>query len=86
MCLAIPSKVVAIDKETNTVTLETLGVTRVASLDLMQEPVSVGEFVLLHVGFVMSKIDTESAELSLAAYQEMIAAMELEERESRGMD
>lgn len=86
MCLAIPSKVVAIDKETNTATLETLGVTRVASLDLMQESVSVGEFVLLHVGFVMSKIDTESAELSLAAYQEMIAAMELEERESRGMD
>ncbi|MBD5166957.1 MAG: HypC/HybG/HupF family hydrogenase formation chaperone [Helicobacter sp.] len=86
MCLAIPSKVVAIDKETNTATLETLGVTRVASLDLMQEPVSVGEFVLLHVGFVMSKIDTESAELSLSAYQEMIAAMESEERESRGMD
>lgn len=86
MCLAIPSKVVAIDKETNTATLETLGVTRVASLDLMQEPVFVGEFVLLHVGFVMSKIDTESAELSLAAYQEMIAAMENEERESRGMD
>lgn len=86
MCLAIPSKVVAIDKETNTATLETLGVTRTASLDLMQEPISVGEFVLLHVGFVMSKIDTQSAELSLAAYQEMIAAMELEERESRGMD
>ena len=86
MCLAIPSKVVAIDKETNTATLETLGVTRVASLDLMQEPVSVGEFVMLHVGFVMSKIDTESAELSLSAYQEMIAAMESEERESRGMD
>ncbi|MDE7448464.1 MAG: HypC/HybG/HupF family hydrogenase formation chaperone [Helicobacter sp.] len=86
MCLAIPSKIVAIDKETNTATLETLGVTRVASLDLMQEPVSVGEFVLLHVGFVMSKIDTESAELSLSAYQEMIAAMESEERESRGMD
>ena len=86
MCLASPSKVVAIDKETNTATLETLGVTRVASLDLMQEPVSVGEFVLLHVGFVMSKIDTESAELSLSAYQEMIAAMESEERESRGMD
>lgn len=86
MCLAIPSKVVAIDKETNTATLETLGVTRTASLDLMQEPVSVGEFVLLHVGFVMSKIDTQSAELSLSAYQEMIAAMELEERESRGMD
>ena len=86
MCLAIPSKVVAIDKETNTATLETLGVTRVASLDLMQEPVSVGEFVLLHVGFVMSKIDTESAELSLSAYQEMIAARESEERESRGMD
>lgn len=86
MCLAIPSKVIAIDTETNTATLETLGVTRTASLDLMQEPVAIGDFVLLHVGFVMSKIDTESAELSLAAYQEILAAMESEERELRGMD
>ena len=37
MCLAIPSKVIDINKETNIATLDTLGVTRKASLDLMQD-------------------------------------------------
>ena len=37
MCLAIPSKVISINKETNMATLDTLGVQREASLDLMQD-------------------------------------------------
>ena len=37
MCLAIPSKVISINKETNMATLDTFGVRREASLDLMQE-------------------------------------------------
>ena len=67
MCLAIPSKVLSINSETNTATIETLGVSREASLDLMQEEVQVGEYVLLHIGYVMSKIDTQSALESIAS-------------------
>ncbi|CAE09905.1 HypC/HybG/HupF family hydrogenase formation chaperone [Wolinella succinogenes] len=81
MCLAIPSKVVSIDKERNMAKLDTLGVEREASLDLMQEEVAVGEYVLLHIGYVMSKIDEESAKLSLETYREIIKAMEEEEEE-----
>lgn len=79
MCLAIPSKVVSIDKQTNMATLDTLGVRRQASLDLMQDDVEIGEFVLLHVGYVMGKIDEEDAKESLKLYAQMIAAMEDEE-------
>ncbi|WQW05961.1 HypC/HybG/HupF family hydrogenase formation chaperone [Helicobacter pylori] len=73
MCLAIPSKVIAINN--NVALLETLGVQREASLDLMGESVKIGDYVLLHIGYVMSKIDEKEALESIALYQEMIAKM-----------
>ncbi|GAA9736184.1 HypC/HybG/HupF family hydrogenase formation chaperone [Helicobacter pylori] len=73
MCLAIPSKVIAINN--NVALLETLGVQREASLDLMGESVKVGDYVLLHIGYVMSKIDEKEALESIALYQEMITKM-----------
>ncbi len=73
MCLAIPSKVIAIKE--NVALLETLGVQREASLDLMGESVKVGDYVLLHIGYVMSKIDEKEALESIELYQEMIAKM-----------
>ena len=81
MCLAIPSKVISINKETNMATLDTLGVQREASLDLMQDNVAIGDFVLLHVGYVMGKIDEKDAIESLKLYAEMIAAMQEEDEE-----
>lgn len=79
MCLAIPSKVLSIDKEKNTAMLDTMGVRREASLDLMNESLSVGEFVLLHIGFVISKIDEQSAMESLKIYDEIVREMENDE-------
>ncbi len=79
MCLAIPSKVISIDKDKNTATLDTMGVKREASLDLMSEEVCEGEFVLLHIGFVISKIDEQSAIESLKIYDEIVREMENEE-------
>ncbi|MGL2491319.1 HypC/HybG/HupF family hydrogenase formation chaperone [Helicobacter pylori] len=73
MCLAIPSKVIAIND--NVAVLETLGVQREASLDLMGESVKVGDYVLLHIGYVMSKIDEKEALESIELYEEMIAKM-----------
>ncbi len=73
MCLAIPSKVIAIND--NVALLETLGVQREANLDLMGESVKVGDYVLLHIGYVMSKIDEKEALESIELYQEMIAKM-----------
>lgn len=73
MCLAIPSKVIAINN--SVAVLETLGVQREASLDLMGESVKVGDYVLLHIGYVMSKIDEKEALESIELYQEMIAKM-----------
>lgn len=70
MCLSIPSKVIEID-ENNVATVETLGVTRRVSLDLISEEVKVGEYVLIHVGYAMQKIDTQFALESLEVYKQI---------------
>ncbi|MBC8238049.1 MAG: HypC/HybG/HupF family hydrogenase formation chaperone [Helicobacteraceae bacterium] len=81
MCLSIPSKVVKIDKERNVAVVDTMGVTREAGLDLMEEEdVQIGDYVLLHIGFIMNKIDEEDALESLKIYKEIIEKMEEEDR------
>ena len=81
MCLSIPSKEVKIDRENEIATLDTMGVQREASLSLMaEEELNIGDYVLLHIGFVMNKIDETEALESLALYREIIDAMNEEDR------
>ena len=61
-------------------TVDTMGIKRQVSLDLMPDVVAIGDYILIHVGFAMNKIDEEEALQSLAVYQEMLEAMEEEER------
>jgi hydrogenase expression/formation protein HypC len=75
MCLSIPSKVVEIDDQ-NIATVETLGVRRKVSLDLINDPVDIGEYVLIHVGFAMGKISEADALESIKIYEEIAAKME----------
>lgn len=78
MCLSIPSKVEKID-ENNMATVDTMGVKRDISLDLMADDVQIGDYILIHVGFAMNKIDKEEAEQSLRVYEEMVEAMQAQE-------
>ncbi len=87
MCLSIPSRVTKVDKITNTATVDTMGVSRDASLDLMEEgSVNIGDFVLIHIGFIMNKIDEEDALDSLEAYEEVLAIMNEEELQKTIVD
>lgn len=75
MCLSIPSKVISID-ENNFAIVDTMGVRRGVSLDLIAEPVVVGDYVLIHVGFAMEKIDTQYALESLKIYEQIANDMQ----------
>lgn len=79
MCLSIPSKIIEID-ENNIATVDTIGVKRQVSLDLMGDDVTVDDYILIHVGFAMSKIDKEDALDSLKLYAEIVEKMQEEER------
>jgi len=79
MCLSIPSKIVKIDED-NIATVDTMGISREVSLDLMADDVTIGDYILIHVGFAMNKIDKDEALQSLSVYQEMLEAMQEDER------
>jgi hydrogenase expression/formation protein HypC len=69
MCLAIPSEIIEIKDKMATIDLA--GVRREVSLLLLPEEVSVGEFVLVHAGFAIHKIDREAAEETLKLIEEI---------------
>lgn len=79
MCLSIPSKVIDIDED-KIATVDTMGVRRKVSLDLMEDNLRVGDYVLIHVGYAMGKIDEEDALESLKLYREIIEQLEEEEK------
>ena len=69
MCLAIPSKVVEIRDKMATIDLS--GVRREVSLLLLPEEAAVGDYVLVHAGFAIQRIDPEAAEEAMKLIKEI---------------
>jgi hydrogenase expression/formation protein HypC len=78
MCLAIPSQIITIDHETCMATVATMGVTRAANLALVEDEVGIGDWVLVHVGIAMSRIDEDEARKSLELYDELLREEDLQ--------
>jgi hydrogenase expression/formation protein HypC len=79
MCLAIPGKVSAVFTQDGMrmARVQFGGVTREASLDYVPET-QVGDYVLVHVGFAISRVDEEEARRTYEALAEIDALGELE--------
>jgi hydrogenase expression/formation protein HypC len=83
MCLGIPAQIVElVDAETGIAKAEISGVRRNVSVALCPE-VQVNDWVLVHVGFALSRIDEEQAWETLALLEQMGEAYEQEVREIR---
>jgi hydrogenase expression/formation protein HypC len=76
MCLAIPSRIIKI--QDNMATIDVEGVQRQASL-LLLEDARVGDYVIVHAGFAIQKLDEASAQETLDLLREAIAAVEKRE-------
>lgn len=81
MCLAIPSKIVNI--EDMTATVDVYGARRDVNLMLMPEEIREGDYVLVHAGFAIQKVDKSAALDALQLIREMA---ELLDREDAGED
>jgi hydrogenase expression/formation protein HypC len=69
MCLAIPAKINSIDEATDIAIVALGEVKKEVSLALVED-VKVDDFVLIHVGYALSKISEEEAEKTLALFAE----------------
>jgi hydrogenase expression/formation protein HypC len=69
MCLGIPGRIVEVsDREGGLATIDVSGVRRSVSIALVDEPaapIEQGDWVLVHVGFALSRIDEEQAQETL---------------------
>ena len=84
MCLGIPGQIIElVDANDQLARADVSGVTRVINIGLLDEnQARPGDWVLIHVGFAMSKIDEREAELAMAslklmgqAYEDELAAL-----------
>lgn len=77
MCLGIPGQIIAIDDAANDIaTVEVAGVRRKVSIACIvdeEHPVDscLGDWVVVHVGFALSRIDEDEARLTLALFDEL---------------
>lgn len=74
MCLAVPAQVVEIDNDQMAI-VELSGVARRVSLDLVPDT-KVGDYVIVHVGFAIQRLDEVEARKTLSMLDELAAAVE----------
>jgi hydrogenase expression/formation protein HypC len=74
MCLAIPAKVVQ-KLENDQALVEVGGVRNQISLMLVED-VTVGDYVIVHVGFAIARLNADEAEKSLALFDEIARRLE----------
>lgn len=74
MCLAIPAQVVELLENDNAV-IDVGGVRKEISLALV-EGVGVGDYVIVHVGYALNRLDPEEAEKTLALFAEISAVID----------
>jgi hydrogenase expression/formation protein HypC len=80
MCLAVPGRIIEIDGQNAKVDFG--GVTREANLMLMEDA-AVGEYVLIHAGFAIQRLNAEEAEETLRLYGELARALEKDDERKK---
>ena len=72
MCLGVLGRVIAVDGRVAQV--DFFGVRRDTRLDLVDEPVAPGDYILNHVGFAIRRIPPHEIEETLALYEQLLHA------------
>ena len=85
MCLAIPGQILEVtDEENRLATIEIAGVRRTVNVGLLDfdgPGALAGDWVLVHVGFALSRVDESEARATLALLEQMGAEYEQELQE-----
>ena len=74
MCLGVPGRVMVVHGQTATV--DFFGVRRETRLDVVDEPVQPGDYILNHVGFAIRKIPAHEIQETLALYELLLKEAE----------
>jgi hydrogenase expression/formation protein HypC len=70
MCLGVPGKVVELNAEENWAVIETFGVKNKIYTPLIEEELILGDYLMVHAGYAIGKIDVEEADRTLKLLEE----------------
>ena len=72
MCLAIPGKILSfIDTEKNFAICDFIGLEKEINVQLLADDINVGDYVIVHVGYAIQKLDIKEALESINAWKEV---------------
>ena len=77
MCLGVPGKVIEVDGHMATV--DFWGVRKQIRLELVDEPVQAGDYILNHVGYAIRRIPTSEIGATLELYEELLRRVDRED-------
>ena len=75
MCLGVPMKILS--KDGDSIVAEVDGVSKEANVMLLGEDVAIGDYVIVHAGFAISRLDEEYAEETLRLMREVFASEDM---------
>lgn len=78
MCLGLPGKIVEIEDDKNFAIVDIAGTKREVSLMILPEEVEIGDYVMVHVGFAISKMDENEAKETLDTIMELYSGTDIE--------
>lgn len=76
MCLGVPMKILSRDGDT--VLAEVDGVQKEASVMLLAEEVNIGDYIIVHAGFAISRLDEEYAQETLRLMKEIFSPEDMQ--------
>lgn len=71
MCIGFPGKIISINED-NFAVIDISGTKREVCLDIVDEEVGLGDYVICHAGYAIHKVDEEQAKENLALLKELI--------------
>lgn len=72
MCLAIPAKIIEMDELRENAVIDIMGVTRNVILATLDSDVTIGDYILVHAGFAIRKVNVLEAQKSIELHQSAI--------------
>ncbi|MBI5475341.1 MAG: HypC/HybG/HupF family hydrogenase formation chaperone [Ignavibacteriales bacterium] len=81
MCLAVPGKIISIDDSNTELKMAKInfgGIIKDACIQWIED-VSIGDYVIVHAGFALNKVDTTEAEETIRMLNEMSRLLEDED-------
>jgi hydrogenase expression/formation protein HypC len=72
MCLAIPAEIIEISEDVATCKVGEGDTTVQASIMLMDEEVAIGDYIIIHAGFALRKLDPKEAQETLKILRDMV--------------